>query len=68
MQADMPSLSEETKLRLSQSVNQAIFEPIGRAFTAQANHQIRNVQPKLLVGFALCTGEHPSRSFAKVAS
>jgi len=67
MQADMPSLSEETKLRLSQSVNQAIFEPIGRAFTtAQANHQIRNVQPKLLVGFVLSVLEHPSRSFAKV--
>jgi len=57
MQADMPSLSEETKLRLSQSVNQAIFEPIGRAFTtAQANHQIRNVQPKLSRLCALCTG------------
>jgi len=54
MQADMPSLSESAKLRLSQSVNQAIFEPIGQAFTtAQANHQIRNVQPKLLVGFVL---------------
>ena len=54
MQADMPSLSESAKLRLSQSVNQAIFELIGRAFTtAQANHQIRNVQPKLLVGFVL---------------
>jgi AcrR family transcriptional regulator len=54
MQADMPSLSEEAKLRLSQAVNQAIFEPIGQAFTtAQANHQIRNVQPKLLVGFVL---------------
>lgn len=54
MQADMPSVSQEAKLRLSQSVNQAIFEPIGRAFTtAQANHQIRNVQPKLLVGFVL---------------
>ncbi len=54
MQADMPSLSESAKLRLSQAVNQAIFEPIGQAFTtAQANHQIRNVQPKLLVGFVL---------------
>lgn len=54
MQADMPSLSESAKLRLSRSVNQAIFEPIGQAFTtAQANHQIRNVQPKLLVGFVL---------------
>ena len=54
MQADMPSLSESAKLRLSRSVNQAIFEPIERAFTtAQANHQIRNVQPKLLVGFVL---------------
>lgn len=54
MQADMPSLSESAKLRLSQVVNQAIFEPIGQAFTtAQANHQIRDVQPKLLVGFVL---------------
>lgn len=54
MQADMPSLSEEAKLRLSQAVNQAIFEPLGQAFTtAQVNHQIRNVQPKLLVGFVL---------------
>lgn len=54
MQADMPSLSNEAKLRLSQAVNQAIFEPIGQAFTnAQANHQIRHVQPKLLVGFVL---------------
>jgi AcrR family transcriptional regulator len=54
MQADMPSLSEDAKLRLSIAANQAIFEPIGQAFTAaQANHQIRNVQPKLLVGFVL---------------
>lgn len=50
----MPFLSEEAKLRLSQAVNQGIFEPIGRVFTtAQANQQIRHVQPKLLVGFML---------------
>jgi TetR/AcrR family transcriptional regulator, cholesterol catabolism regulator len=54
MQADMPSLSAEAKVRLSKAVRQAIFEPIGQAFmSAQANHQIRNVQPKLLVGFVL---------------
>lgn len=54
MQSDMPALSEAAKLRLSQAVNQAIFAPIEQTLaTAQANHEIRNVQPKLLVGFVL---------------
>ncbi|MEC4816970.1 MAG: TetR/AcrR family transcriptional regulator [Scytonema sp. PMC 1069.18] len=54
MQADMPSLSDAAKVRLKQAVLQGIFEPVGQAFmTAQAKHQIRDVQPKLLVGFVL---------------
>ncbi len=54
MQTDMPSLSQEARVRLSNAINQAIFEPVGQAFTtAQANHRIRAVRPKLLVGFLL---------------
>ncbi|MUG96725.1 TetR family transcriptional regulator [Scytonema sp. UIC 10036] len=54
MQADMPSLSQEARVRLSNAINQAIFEPVGQVFTtAQANHRISAVRPKLLVGFLL---------------
>uniref|UniRef100_A0A0C1NGB8 HTH tetR-type domain-containing protein n=1 Tax=Tolypothrix bouteillei VB521301 TaxID=1479485 RepID=A0A0C1NGB8_9CYAN len=54
MQTDMPSLSQEAKERLSNAINQAIFEPIGQIFTtAQANHRIGAVRPELLVGFLL---------------
>jgi TetR/AcrR family transcriptional regulator, cholesterol catabolism regulator len=54
MQADMPSLSQEARVRLSIAVNRAIFEPIGQIFTtAQADRRISNVRPELLVGFLL---------------
>ncbi|GAA6620325.1 TetR/AcrR family transcriptional regulator [Scytonema sp. NUACC26] len=54
MQADMPSLSQEARVRLSNAVNQAIFEPVGQVFTtARANRRISAVRPKLLVGFLL---------------
>ncbi|GAB1542826.1 hypothetical protein NUACC21_55000 [Scytonema sp. NUACC21] len=65
MQVDMPSLSEEAKERLSQAVRRSIFEPIGKPLiAAQANHQIRDVQPQLLVGFLLSLLESTSHVYS----
>lgn len=54
MHTDMPNLSEEETQRLSLIFQQSIFEPIVQAFiVAQAQGQIRYVNPGTLAGFFL---------------